>query len=148
MLFTELTGRKVVSTDSASTVGVVADYIVDPRLPGVVAFTLSKTPGQGSVLPWANIIAVGADAVTVPTVDAIIAPDEQLTELSGKPHALPGKRVLSTAGEEIGTVRDVDFDPATGRLTALELETGPIDPAGLLGVGSYAAIVQAPPPST
>lgn len=148
MLFSELIGRQVVSTDNASTVGVVADYIVDPKLPGVVAFALSKTPGQGSVLPFASVIAVGADAVTVRTADAIIVPDEQLTELSGKPHALSGKRVLSTAGEELGTVRDVDFDPATGRLTELRLESGPIDPAGLLGVGSYAAIVQAAPTST
>lgn len=148
MMFTELTGRKVVSTDSASTVGVVADFVVNPHLPGVVAFTLAKTPGQGSVLPWANIIAVGIDAVTVPSADAIITPDEQLAELSGKPHALPGKRVLSTSGEQLGTVRDVEFDPTTGRLTALELESGPIDPAGLLGVGSYAAIVQALPPTT
>ncbi len=146
MLFTELTGRKVVSTDTASTVGVVADYIVDPHAPGVVALTLSKTPGRDSVLPWANVIAVGNDAVTVPTAEAIITPDDDLIELSGKQHALPGKRVLTTAGEELGTVRNVEFDHASGRLDALILESGPIDPARLLGVGSYAAIVRAAQP--
>lgn len=146
MLFTELKGRKVVSTDTASTVGVIADYVVDPHLPGVVAFTLAKTPGAGNVLPWANVIAVGLDAVTVSSADAIITPDERVAELSGKSHALPGKRVLSAAGIQLGIVNDVDFDSSSGQLTALNLDTGPIDPAGLLGIGSYAAVVQAPPP--
>ncbi len=143
MLFTELTGRKVVSTDNASTVGVVADYLVDPEVPAVVALILSKTPGQGSVLPWANVMAVGNDAVTVPTAEAIITPDDYLTKLSGARHALPGKRVLTTAGEDVGTVRNVEFDQATGRLDALIMESGPIAPDRLLGVGSYAAIVRA-----
>ncbi len=146
MLFTELTGRKVVSTDNASTVGVVADYLVDPEVPAVVALTLSKTPAQGSVLPWANVIAVGNDAVTVPTAEAIITADDYLTTLSGARHALPGKRVLTTAGEDVGTVQNVEFDQTSGRLDALILESGPIDPARLLGVGSYAAIVRAVQP--
>ncbi len=146
MLFTELTGRKIVSTDNASTVGVVADYLVDPQVPAVVALTVAKNPGQGSVLPWSNMTAVGSDAVTVPTAGAIITPDEHLAKLSGARHALPGKRVLTTAGEELGTVRNVEFDHASGRLDALVLESGRIDPARLLGVGSYAVIVRAAHP--
>jgi len=34
MLFSEALGRTVVSTDTASTVGRVSDYVVNPRLPG------------------------------------------------------------------------------------------------------------------
>ncbi len=57
MLFSEALGRTVVSTDTASTVGRVDDYVVDPQLPGIVALTVSKTSAVGSALPWANIIA-------------------------------------------------------------------------------------------
>ena len=143
MLFSEVTGRKVVSTDTATTIGKVADYVVDPRLPGIVALTLAKTPSLGSVLPWAGITAVGTDAVTVPTADAVVLPDPHVTELAAKPHTLLGKRVLSTAGIELGVLRDVDFDPITGRLAALLLDTGPVDATRLVGVGSYAVIVRA-----
>lgn len=143
MLFSEATGRKVVGTDTATTVGIVTDYVVDPALPGVVALTLAKTAGQGNTLPWPSITAFGADAVTVTTAAAIVPADANLVELAGKPHALLHKRVLSTAGVALGSVVDVDFDPASGRLAALLLEVGPIDATRLLGVGSYATIVRA-----
>jgi sporulation protein YlmC with PRC-barrel domain len=143
MLFSEAMGRKVVSTDTASTVGQVSGYVVDPRLPGVVALTLSKTSSQGSALPWPNIIAFGVDAVTVPGAAAVVEPDQYLVELGGKPRALLHKRVLTTSGVQLGTVLDVDFDPTLGRLAALLLERGPIAAARLLGVGSYAVMVQA-----
>ncbi|HYN73275.1 MAG TPA: PRC-barrel domain-containing protein [Nakamurella sp.] len=143
MLFSEAMGRKVVSTDTASTVGQVSDYVVDPRLPGIVALTLSRTSSRGSALPWPNIIAFGVDAVTVPGAAAVVEADQYLAELAGKPHTLLHKRVLTTSGVQLGTVLDVDFDPNLGRLAALILERGPIDAARLLGVGSYAVMMQA-----
>lgn len=143
MLFSEATGRKVVSTDTATSVGVITDYVVDPTLPGVVALTLAKTAGPGTTLPWPGITSFGADAVTVGTAEAVVPPDAHLAELAGRSHVLVGKRVLSTAGVALGSVLDVDFDPVSGRLAALLLEHGPIDAARLLGVGAYAAVVRA-----
>ena len=142
MLFSEALGRKVVSTDTAVTVGKIADFVVDPRLPGIVALELAKTPGVGTMLPWQHILAVGVDAVTVASVNAVIVADDYLAALAAKPHGLLGKRVLSTAGVALGTVRDADFDPAIGRLAGLLLDTGPIDATRLLGMGSFAVVVR------
>ncbi len=142
MLFSEVAGHKVVSTDSADTVGKIDAFVVDPALPGIVAFTVAKSPNLGSALPWANLGAVGPDAVTVASSEAIIVPDERLAELADKSHALIGKRVLSTAGVELGTLRDVDFDPATGRLAALLLDTGTVEGDRIMGAGSYAVVVR------
>ena len=142
MLFSEAHSRKVVSTDNASTVGKIDGFVVDPRLPGIVALAIAKSANGGSALPC-NVIAVGPDAVTVASAEAVVVPDEQLTELADKSHGLLGKRVLSTAGIMLGAVRDVDFDPATGRLALLALDTGTVDAARLVGAGSYAVIVRA-----
>ena len=71
--------------------------------------------------------------MTVPRAAAVVEPDPYLAELAGKPHTLRHKRVLTTSGVQLGTVLDVDFDPAIGRLAALLLEQGPIDAARLLG---------------
>lgn len=142
MLFSEAHSHKVVSTDTASTVGRIDGFVVDPSLPGIVALTVAKA-ANGSALPWSNVIAVGPDAVTVASADAVVVPDEQLTALADKSHGLLGKRVLSTAGIMLGAVRDVDFDPATGRLALLALDTGTVDAARLVGAGSYAVIVRA-----
>lgn len=142
MLFSEVSGRKVVSTDTADTVGKVDGFVVDPALPGITAFTVAKSPHQGNMLPWLNVGAVGADAVTVASAGAIIVPDERLAELADKSHDLVGKLVLSTAGVALGALRDVDFDPATGRLAALLLDTGTVDGAWFIGAGSFAVIVK------
>ena len=142
MLFSEAHNHKVVSTDTASTVGKIDGFVVDPSLPGIVALTVAKA-ANGSALPWPNVIAVGPDAVTVASAEAVVVPDEQLSELADKSHGLLGKRVLSTAGIMLGAVRDVDFDPATGRLALLALDTGTVDAARLVGAGSYAVIVRA-----
>ncbi len=142
MLFSEATGRKVVSTADASTVGVISAFVVDPATRKVVAVALSKTNGAGTMLPFEHIAAFGADAVTVAGADAIVEPDDRLTELSAKQHTILKKRALTTAGDEVGTVRDVEFDPADGALVSIRLDENTWDGQGLVGVGSYAVMLR------
>ncbi|MDQ6849665.1 MAG: PRC-barrel domain-containing protein [Actinomycetota bacterium] len=67
--------------------------------------------------------------------------NDAVAVLSGKDHRLIGERVVNTAGEDLGPVADVDFDPDTGRLVALTLTSGPISGERLIAIGSYAAVV-------
>lgn len=142
MLFTEATGRKVVSTADASTVGIISGFVVDPASQRVVAVALSKTTGQATMLPFESIAAFGADAVTVAGADAVVAPDDRLTELSAKQHTILKKRALTTAGDEVGTVRDVEFDPANGNLVSIRLDDHTWNGQALVGVGSYAVMLR------
>ena len=142
MMFSDVVGHKVVATDTAVTVAKVADLVVDARTRTVVGLTLSKVQGDGSALPWANLKAIGTDAVTVASADAVVVPDEQLAQLADKKHSMMGKRVLSTAGVEIGTLKDVDFDPADGRLVGLILDTQAVDASYLLGCGAWAVVLR------
>ena len=48
------------------------------------------------------------------------------------------KRVLSTNGDDLGPVKDVDFDPASGAVTALILDAGEVAGKRMVGIGSYA----------
>jgi hypothetical protein len=63
--------------------------------------------------------------------------------------SLLGARVLDDAGQEHGTVDDVQFDPATGALLGVSA-VGPgrppaaFEPGDLLALGSYALMVRAP----
>ncbi len=141
MHFSEAHGRKVVSTTSAETVGVIKSFVIDPSSQRIVALSLNKTPGEGTMLPWADITAFGADAVTVPDGERIISPDEQLADLDGKHRTIVGKRVLDTSGRQLGHVREVDFDPTSGHIDSLLLEEATVDGATLRGIGSYAVVV-------
>ncbi len=143
MRFSAAVGRQVVGADAADTVGQVAGFVVDPVGRRVLAVQVKKS-GSGTTLPWSNISAFGDDAVIVRGADAIgDEPDAAIVALTGKDHGLVGKRVLTAAGNQLGTVSDVDFDPASGAITSLRLDTGDVAGVRLFGVGSYAVVVDA-----
>ncbi|HTC68221.1 MAG TPA: PRC-barrel domain-containing protein [Acidothermaceae bacterium] len=142
MRFSDAVGRQVVSTSTATTVGKVDEFVVDPRRHAVIAVLLKKTEG-GDTLLWSDILAFGADAVTVTSAGKIVDASPAITALSGKGHHLLGKRVLTSAGDELGRVDDVEFDPETGTINSLALVSGDVAGTRLIGVGSYAAVVRA-----
>ena len=136
--FLEAAGRQVVSTSTADTVGKVDRLLVDPARRRVVAVAVKKA----GLLRWRDLTAFGADAVTV-EADLGIESDADVDRFAGKEHDPVGKRVVTSAGDELGKVADVEFDPETGEVTGLVLDLGTLAGARLLGVGSYAVVVEA-----
>jgi sporulation protein YlmC with PRC-barrel domain len=141
-LFSEAAGRQVVSTSTAATLGKIDEFVLDPQARAVVAVTLKKSD-SGDTLRWADITAFGADAVTVTGADKVTGTPAELAALSGKDHRILGKRVLATTGDELGTVQDVGFDPTTGIVTTLILDSREVEGVRLVGLGSYAVVVHA-----
>ena len=145
MLFSDAKGRKVVSSSTATTVGKVSGFVVDPATRAVVGVQLKKAE-HGDLLRWSDITAFGADAVTVTDPDKIGDGGESVRALTGKAHRVLGKRVLTSTGDELGKVADVDFDPVSGVLAALLVDDdSEVEGARLLGVGSYAVVVRDEP---
>ncbi len=146
MLYSDLKGRKLVDTASADTVGKVDGFLLDPTTRSVVALEFKKT-SHGSVVAWSDLTAVGADAVTIGSATVLSDHDERQADLASKDGEVLKKRVLSDAGEDLGSVRDVDLDPETGALVELVVgskkEQQSIAGSRLLGVGSYAVVVAA-----
>ena len=141
MRYTEALGRHVVSTSTAVTIGVIENVLVEAVEQRVVALALGKTAGSHRMLPWGQIAAFGADAVTVASDDVLVT-DGRLAALDGKDHAILGKQVLTTEGYRVGSVSDVEFDAADGHVLSLLLDTYQWDGRLLLGVGSYAVMVR------
>jgi sporulation protein YlmC with PRC-barrel domain len=141
MRTSEAGGHKVVSSASAVTVGRIDRFVIDVPAQHVLGFVLKKTRGPEDALPWSSVSAFGTDAVTVASDDAVVVADGRLKELDDKRFAVQGKRVLSQAGVELGTVKDIDFDPADGAVRALLTDREEISGTRLIDVGSYAVIV-------
>lgn len=142
MRFSAASGHKVVSTSTAETVGKVDAFVVDPATRAVVALTLKKTD-DGDTPRWSNITAFGADAVTVSGAEKVTRPPADVSPLLGKEHELVGNRVLSSLGDELGKIDDVDFDPASGAVMSLILSGEEVAGDRLVGVGRYAVVVKA-----
>lgn len=140
MLFSHALRRPVMSISSATSLGTVSGFVVDVKKPQVVALQLT---GTDQVVNWNRVEGFGPDAVTVADDEAPGEQHGRVQALSDQRFALMDKRVLDDAGNETGTVQDVDFDPDSGRVVALITSTGSIDGDRLLGCGSYAVMVRA-----
>ena len=144
MRFSEAKGQKVMSTSSATTVGKVEAFVIDPAAAAVVALTLKKTDGDADTLLWSALSAFGRDVVTVTDADVLTVADERVAMLGDKHHTVLGKRVLTEGGDDLGEVADVEFDSATGAVTTLLTKTEEIAGSRLRGIGSYAVVVANP----
>lgn len=144
MLFSESKGRKVVSTSTADTVGKIDEFVVDPASHSILALALKKTD-HGDTLRWPDITAFGEDAVTVTGAERLTEADEAIHALGGKRNRMLGRRVLSTHGNELGTIADVEFAPDSGIITAIHLQDRQVEGVRLIGIGSYAVVVEANP---
>lgn len=145
MLYSDLKGRKLVDTSTADSIGKVDGFLLDPATQKIAGLEFKKTD-HGSVVAWDDLTAVGADAVTVASSDGLSDPDGHLANLATKDGQVLKKRVLSDAGEHLGTVHDIDLDPETGALNELivgeKKNRRSIAGSRLLGVGSYAVVVK------
>ncbi|MFH9089883.1 PRC-barrel domain-containing protein [Streptomyces sp. NPDC017673] len=144
MLFSQAFGLPVITADDATTLGKVADLTVDAHDATVAAVRLSGAADRAEALPWSAVEAVGTDAVIVHS--RVTA--EQAQDRVPAHHRALGSRVLTEHGVEHGTVRDIAFDPVSGRLLTLYTALGEIAGARLMGLGSYAAVVRAEPVPT
>ncbi|EST38362.1 hypothetical protein N566_07895 [Streptomycetaceae bacterium MP113-05] len=152
MLLTQALGRRVVAVDDASTLGTVSGFVVRPDGPQLAALRLRRPGGRSSVLSWARVRTVGADAVMVLSPEAAGKTSGDAVEEAGGPglsrHAVRhgevlGKRVLTDLGEDVGEVTDAEFDPGSGALLSVLVAGRTLDADTMTGLGSYALVVRA-----
>lgn len=142
MLFSQARKHDVVNTATATRVARVDGFVVLPGPARVALLRLGKVRGAGTLLAWEDVQGFGPDAVTV-TDEAAMRPARDALEQRAEDKDLEilGKRVLTEHGTDLGTVADVDFDPATGAVTTLITNTETISGERLIGLGGYAVVV-------
>jgi sporulation protein YlmC with PRC-barrel domain len=142
--FSEAHHRQVVATATARKLGRVEGFVVEPGPARVTALRLGGTHRGQSLLSYRDLKAFGTDAVTVDDEGPLRPPlDADEERRAGKDHDLLGKPALLETGELIGTVQDVEFDPADGTVRAVVTSAAELPGASLVGVGSYAAVFTA-----
>ncbi|MEV5982499.1 PRC-barrel domain-containing protein [Streptomyces sp. NPDC052114] len=139
-LLSDTVGRPVVSSSDATGIGTVAGLVVDPDEARITALRLEGVKGRGDVIAWADVDALGPDAVVVAAATAARFSSAD----SAEEQNLLGKRLLTDLGDAVGTVADLAFDPESGRVEALHTSLGRRVPGtDLLGIGAYAVVVRA-----
>ncbi|WP_225823389.1 PRC-barrel domain-containing protein [Streptomyces naphthomycinicus] len=139
MLFTQTRGLPVITAEEAATLGTVDALTIDARTRSVACLRLSGAPKDRAVLGWGAVEAVGHDAVIVRSRVAVGAGPDEVPEHRDA----VGSRVLTEYGVEHGTVKDVGYDPGTGKILTLYTALGDIAGDDLIGLGTYAVVVRA-----
>lgn len=134
-----LKNKAVVSMAEGVQIGRVDDVLFDTSALRVAALVLTTTGGR-SVLPFAAVRSLGADAVTVESATATQAAADQggVANLLRALGDLMGLKVVNGEGVYLGDVRDVTIEQASGALTELEAHSG-----GMLGLGGTGVTILA-----
>lgn len=108
----EITGRPVVTLDTAEDVAEVRDVVFSHATASVVGFTLNKRGFLGSplkeLLPWSRVTALGRDALMIETGAALGAGDRAMEDAAaGGDRDVVGASVMTDGGTRLGTVEDV-----------------------------------------
>lgn len=142
MNLSELAGRPVLDLATATNVGKVADFVIDPVTRRIVGFLLANVKGPASWLSWDAMNTLGADALTIDRHDVLTEPPEHGRGLRAE--KVIGGRVLTDAGRELRNLVDFEIEPETGQITALKIGDHSIPADALIGVGRYATVVADP----
>lgn len=125
--YSQLIGLPVICADSGKKAGSVKDVIFCPKQREVRAFLMESKGWSGKKrLVWLqDILSLGRDAVVVSNMGNVtgLSKVEYGNALKDE-GALLGLRIYSKTGEDLGVVRDVVFDPGTGRIEGVEVSDG------------------------
>ena len=139
MKASELKNKAVVSMADGVQIGRVEDVLFDTAALRMAALALTTTGGR-SVLPFASVRSLGADAVTVESATATQAATDPagVGNLMRSLADLIGLKVVNGEGAYLGDVRDVTIEQTSGALTELEAHGG-----GMLGLGGTGVTIPA-----
>lgn len=141
--FADVDGKPVLSRDSAEELGRVTGVAIALDPPRVTSLVV-KSGRKTGVVPRERVTSFGPDAVVVGSDDAWREPSTDDDERAAGGRSVPvGTRVLTDAGNELGTVSDGEFDPGNDTVVAVFAQDRPIDAPRLRGLGSYALVVRA-----
>ena len=134
----KLTGIAVVSQEEGARLGKVSAILFDPSTLHLRAFQVTGD-GQTFVVPLDQVGTIGTDAIMVQSSQATQTATKggefgNLVEFS----TLKKLKVVDAAGTLVGTMRDLELDPATGRALHLVIHKG-----GMLGLGGETTTIAA-----
>jgi uncharacterized protein YrrD len=106
----EITGRPVVTIDTAEAIAEVRDVVFSHDNGFLMGFTLNKrgrlSGRLSDVLPWSRVHGLGPDAVMIANDHALARPgDEEFADAGGQ--NVVGGRVITDSGNELGRVTDL-----------------------------------------
>lgn len=125
-----LLGKAIVGQADGSHIGKVKDLLFDHDTDELVSLVLENKDLFGLmdavIVPLRNVVNLGGDVIVVADKGATmhLKDDARSNALSQRETALSGTQVLSTDGQQLGTLADMVIDEQTGRVMGYQVSEG------------------------
>ena len=124
----EVLNKKIVALNGDVHEDQVRDLIFDPRGQRLLGLLVDEGGWfhAARVLPFEQVRAIGEDAVMVDTLGAVVSAREVpgMSEVLSSSHRLIGTPLMTTEGEDLGTLADLYFDEQGGHVTGYDMSGG------------------------
>ena len=121
-------GKDVLSLATGARIHSVKDILIGAGNDQVVALLVDEGGllGTSTVVPFESVSSIGRDAVVIQQDDAVVAAssDPEVKAILNRTDRLLGKTVYTEDGKKMGTIADLYFDDANGRITGFEISGG------------------------
>lgn len=132
-----LKGMAIVSLAEGTKLGRVEQPLLDLTARRIAALRVKGDNGT-FIIRFGDVQSVGADAITVASSAATQTPSGATADDLRDLDAVGKLKVVDQAGTFLGTVSQVEIDPATGEITRLAAHKG-----GMLGMGGATTPIDA-----
>jgi uncharacterized protein YrrD len=124
----ELLGKPVITYDTGERINRIKDLIFDENDSSLLGFLVAEKGwfNNAKVLPLFLVSEIGADAIIVPSKDAI-APSRDygtMHNILANENILNGTRIMTTDGRDLGKLIDFYFDEKSGAIEGYETSGG------------------------
>ncbi len=121
-------GKDVLSLAQGIRVHTVKDLIIGEGNDAIVALLVDEGGllNSSTVVPIEAVHSFGKDAVVIADASAVVAASSypRVNSILGRKESLLGKKVFTHTGEQLGSISDMYFEEATGRIGGLEVSGG------------------------
>jgi len=116
-------GLEVLNLEDASVAGEVDGLIVDETRNAVVGLVVDLSLYEAKALPFADLRAIGDDAVTIASIACLrpLSAHEELLAVAERGIGVSDTPALTDRGRLVGVTGDYYVDQATGSITGLEI---------------------------
>jgi len=121
-------GKDVLSLATGVRIHSVKDILIGAGNDQVVALLVDEGGllGTSTVVPFEAVNSIGRDAVVIEQEEAVVAAssDPEVKAILNRTDKLLGKTVYTEDGQKMGSIADLYFDDASGRITGFEISGG------------------------
>ena len=121
-------GLPVVTFDTGEQIEKVTDVVFNHESGQVVGFLVDEGGwfSAARVVPFDSVQSVGPDALVVSSKGAVVDASgiPEVARILKRDNVLKGTKIMTTDGRDLGSMRDLYYDEATGRIEGFDVSGG------------------------